>query len=409
MEVYNRHNRKQCLICPRLDTYPCAKCDCSHYCSKECQVVDLPVHRTICKSFAQFKDKPSPAVCRAIYFPVDRPNPEFVWLELDKQYAYDQPDLAAMRKSFLGDSEDYLWPIQLNADFVRMTKVYPHIILGCGSKDAPANQSISTLIGKESYGVRGPFIAYGQVKVIKEDGEKYPVVTDLDTTDLTILTNYFLGRHKHDEATLDSVRIYSNRNSRPGHRFNANTIMSTVAICNGDLGLWSPISIFFGMPLAVMFQIPLRDNQNDTPNIREQIDKLRAQMPPDSGNRIASLLMVDMGMRNDSFAQDFGTIPSEYPVGDAIVIRKDQKPLSPAYLHAFCTWIEEDLLPKFTDANMQIKYALATELDEEDPKNGERACYLSMLRQKMWDRCSRTRFNAWCKEKGINMGQLGQL
>ena len=96
-------------------------------------------------------------------------------------------------------------------------------------------------------------------------------------------------------------------------------------------------------------------------------------------------------------------------MGDATVVRKDQKPLSPAYLDAFGTWIEEDLLPKFTDANMQIKYALATELDEEDPKNGERACYLSMLRQKMWDRCSRTRFNAWCKEKGINMGQLGQL
>lgn len=279
-------------------------------------MVDLPVHRTICKSFARFKTKPSPTVCRAIYFPVDRANPEFVWMDMDKQYAYTQPDLAAMRKSFLDDSTDYLWPIHLNADFVRMMKIYPHIILACGSKapslDDPVNQSITSLIGKQFHGVRGPFIAYGQIKHENEDGEKYPVVTDLDTTDLTIITNYFLGRHRHDQAEMDAVRIYSNRNSRPGHRFNANTIKSTTAICNGDLGLFSPISVFFGMPLAVLFRLPLGENQNDTPKIREEIEKLRAQLPPDSGNRLASLLMIDMGDRKGAVVQEFGTIPSEY-------------------------------------------------------------------------------------------------
>lgn len=96
-------------------------------------------------------------------------------------------------------------------------------------------------------------------------------------------------------------------------------------------------------------------------------------------------------------------------MGDALIIRKDQKPLDQAYLETFCTWIEEDLLPKFTDANDQINYALATELDEEDPKAWKRGVDLIKLRQRMWDRCSRTRFNAWCKEKGINLGRLGQL
>ncbi|KAK6001900.1 hypothetical protein QM012_002390 [Aureobasidium pullulans] len=373
----------------------------------------MPVHRTLCKSFAKFETKPSPAVCRAIYFPVDRANPEFVWLEMDKLYGYTQPDLAVMRKSFLGGSKDYLWPIQLNADFVRMTKVYPHIILGCGSKppslDQPVNESISTLIGKQSHGVRGPFIAYGQIKKVNEDGEKYPVVTDLDTTDLTILTNYFLGRHRHDEATIDGVRIYSNRNSRPGHRFNTNTINSQLALCNNGLGPWSPISIFFGMPLAIIFQLPLGEHQTSTPEGREQIEELRAQLPPDSCNRLAALLMIDLGNRKGAVAQDFGTIPSEYstqPVGDAIVVRKDQKSLNPAYLEAFCDWIQEDLLPKFTDTHDQITYSLSTQYDEDSEEAREQGIALLKLREKMYDRCSRKRFRAWCKEKDIHLGAL---
>lgn len=279
-------------------------------------MVDLPVHRTICKSFAQFKTKPNQTVRRAIYFPVDRPNPEFVWMKMDEQYDYTQPDLVAMRKSFLADSKDYMWPIHLEADYARMLKIYPHIILGCSSKapslDEPVNQSITTLIGKQGHGVRGSFIAYGQIKLKNEDGQKYPVVTDLDTTDLTIITNYFLGRHRYDGAEMDAVRIYSNRNSRLGHRFNANTIISTKELCHGDLGLFSPISIFFGMPLAVMYRLPLGDKQPDTPKIREAIEKLRAELPPDSGNRLASLLMIDMGNRKGAVAQDFGTIPAKY-------------------------------------------------------------------------------------------------
>ncbi|KAH0274340.1 beta-glucanosyltransferase gel2, partial [Aureobasidium melanogenum] len=379
---------------------------------KECQVVDLPVHRTICKSFAQFKTKPSPAVFRAIYFPVDRPNPEFVWMKMDEHYAYTQPDLAAMRKSFLGDSKDCLWPIHLEADHVRMMKIYPHIILGCSLKvpslDDPVNQSITTLIGKEVHGVRGSFIAYGQIKQEDEDGKKYPIVTDLDTTDLTIITNYFLGRHRHDEAEMDAVRIYSNRNSRPGHHFNANTIRSTKELCHGDLGLFSPISIFFGMPLAVLYRLPLGDRQPDTPKIREAIEKLRAELPPDSGNRLASLLMIDMGNRKGAVAQDFGTIPAKYldQLGDAIVVRKDQKPLDPAYLEAFCTWIEEDLLPKFADAHEQIMYSLATEYEEDSQEAREQGIALLKLRDKMYDRCSRKRFRAWCKENGLHLRAL---
>lgn len=80
--------------------------------------------------------------------------------------------------------------------------------------------------------------------------------------------------------------------------------------------------------------------------------------------------------------------------------------MDPAYLEAFCTWIEEDLLPKFTDAHEQIMYSLATEYDEESEEAREQGIALLKLRDKMYDRCSRERFRAWCKEKGLHLGAL---
>lgn len=65
-------------------------------------------------------------------------------------------------------------------------------------------------------------------------------------------------------------------------------------------------------------------------------------------------------------------------LGNVTVARKDMKPLRPEYLQAFCGWIEEELLHKFTDANGEIRYALTNEVDDE-----KRAVRLARLKQKM--------------------------
>jgi hypothetical protein len=49
----------KCLVCPREhDATPYTNCECSHYCSNESKVVDLPIHRTLCKSFVQLETVP---------------------------------------------------------------------------------------------------------------------------------------------------------------------------------------------------------------------------------------------------------------------------------------------------------------------------------------------------------------
>jgi hypothetical protein len=77
------------------------------------------------------------------------------------------------------------------------------------------------------------------------------------------------------------------------------------------------------------------------------------------------------------------------------------KPLDPNYLEAFCDWIEDYLLPKFTDANGWIKHALANKADDED-----RFGKIDDIKQNMWDCCTRKDFYKWCKEKKIRSSAL---
>lgn len=77
------------------------------------------------------------------------------------------------------------------------------------------------------------------------------------------------------------------------------------------------------------------------------------------------------------------------------------KPFEPDYLEAFCDWIEDDLLPKFTDANKLIKHALDNEVDDENRRR-----LITTIKQNMWNRCSRKEFRMWCKQKGIHLSAL---
>jgi hypothetical protein len=191
MMKYN--SRYKCSVCPRLGgTIPCKNCECSHYCSDECRVVDLPVHRMLCKSYARFKIFLGQSKRRAIYLPVDGPGPEFVWIEMEKESEYCLPRFEALQQDYLGGSKNHLL-LQIPQDMVSMVKIFPYIMLVYGSAppytDQPLNKSISTLLGKETHGVRGPVIAFGHTTHQRADGQRSDFVTDLDTRDLAVISN----------------------------------------------------------------------------------------------------------------------------------------------------------------------------------------------------------------------------
>jgi hypothetical protein len=310
----------KCLVCPREhNAAPCTNCECSHYCSNECRVVDLPIHKTLCKSFAQFETVPDIDKCRAIYFSVDGSNPEFVWLELDEETDYQQPNIPTMCKDFLGGSKERLHTLitQDMLSMVRTSEGFPEIVLIYGSvppyTDQPLNKSISALLGIEVHGVRGPVIAYGQFVDPGEDDEEELSITNLDSTDLPVIANWFLGIHREVEVALPIVGVFSNYEQiKRGHRFGQESTMpASILICGGEIGTMSQISIFFGMPLMVILQSE-GPNRLDSPVLRERAAKYVSDLPPNSGNRAAALLLIYMGNHIESADEDFGTIPERY-------------------------------------------------------------------------------------------------
>jgi hypothetical protein len=306
----------KCLVCPRYhDAAPCTHYECSHYCSDECKVVDMPVHKTLCKSFAQFKALSGLHKRRAIYLPVDGSHPEFVWLEMDEQTDYTDPNFPAMHRDFLGGSKDQIY-IRIRQDMLSMASTlsdHPEIILVYGSippyTDQPLNESVSALLGKQVHDVRGPVIAYGLLEEAFKDGH---YVTDLDTTDLGVIANWFLGIHREAKVTMLAVRVNSDREQRlSGRRFEPRSSECILPYASGECGTISQISVIFGMPLMIMMGAE-GPNLGRTPQMLDRIKEIRSQLPPDSGNRTVTLLLIYMGNHILTADKDFGTIPEQY-------------------------------------------------------------------------------------------------
>lgn len=211
-------DKKQCTVCPRPGK-ACSRCNCSFYCSKECQKVDWPLHRTLCASFEHFKERPSLDVRRAIHFPVKGSSPEFVWLSMNGDYFYNQPNLDAMKESYFGGADASTSPVHIYEDLIRKSKIRPEIMLTCGMffamDNSPLNECIYQLGGKTTTFWKGPAVAYGSGLKLDENREEYAVIEDLDTTDLTgIIRLHDLLARRSEKSSSTSSRSYVYSNLR---------------------------------------------------------------------------------------------------------------------------------------------------------------------------------------------------
>ncbi|THW44457.1 hypothetical protein D6D21_04883 [Aureobasidium pullulans] len=409
-------DKKQCTVCPRPGK-ACSRCNCSFYCSKECQKVDWPLHRTLCASFEHFKERPSLDVRRAIHFPVKGSRPEFVWLSMNGDYFYNQPNLDAMKKSYFGGADASTSPVHIYEDLIRKSKIRPEIMLTCGMffamDNSPLNECIYQLGGKTTTFWKGPAVAYGSGLKLDENREEYAVIEDLDTTDLTGIINHVLGRfQKGKQMQCVKVASYGNMNhDKSALRLKSVALESTPTFVNGDMGFESPISRLFGMPLVVI--LTPADNELDyttcspaeAKKLLDFIKIVRLQQPSDSSNMTAGLLMIGCGGKTP-YPVEFGKVPERFTsktAGDAIVVRRDGKPLVPAYLEAFCNWIKEDLYPVFSESRQQsaLELSRSTEGNAAEVSKGKQK--VKELQDKVLDKITRARFYAWCNTKGIEL------
>jgi hypothetical protein len=74
---------KLCVVCDKPADSGCSGCNkAARYCSKECQVLDFPIHTKVCSDFAgpAADDKrPSPQHHRVLFFPAFKVKPEVCW------------------------------------------------------------------------------------------------------------------------------------------------------------------------------------------------------------------------------------------------------------------------------------------------------------------------------------------
>ncbi|USP79575.1 uncharacterized protein yc1106_06849 [Curvularia clavata] len=134
------------------------------YCCAECQESDAPLHNTICTSFANFQERPSPYHYRAILFDAYEVRPRFIWLLIDGMRGIQDVNkddwsryCSGRRSSDITITTDqgFTPPRQFNH---RILVEYDEDSLGRG---LPANLCLIKLCGPEVARFRGNYIARG--------------------------------------------------------------------------------------------------------------------------------------------------------------------------------------------------------------------------------------------------------
>ncbi|TGO81697.1 hypothetical protein BPOR_1050g00030 [Botrytis porri] len=100
-----------CTICsfPAKD---CARCKSAAYCSSECQTMDWPLHKTLCKKITAMPPRPSPTHKLGILFPTYSKSPDLVWVNFKKieipgaEGQFHLPDVDRFLTYDSGDSFD---------------------------------------------------------------------------------------------------------------------------------------------------------------------------------------------------------------------------------------------------------------------------------------------------------------
>ncbi|TIA16530.1 hypothetical protein D6C80_04509 [Aureobasidium pullulans] len=365
--------------------------------------LDYPVHRTLCKTYQHFQRRPNSNMRRAIFFPV-KSEARFVWIEMDQ--LSNQPDFERIKKKCFKNSNCSIEKITIDEDLVYIKKLNPQIVLVCRANSASdgsaVNQSLSRLNDETCTSWKGPVLAYGSEMKMNAAGQETTMCTDLDTTDLGSINNWIMGPLEPRKPFHGSVIFSHGESSKRGRRFDSATLQSLPGVAKVPLSLESQIAYVFGMPLMIMFKIPA--DTTASKEYEEIIKAARSDMPSDSYNSTAGLLLMDLENK-DSDASHFAEIPERYikkSLGDAIVVRKDGRPLETAQLEAFCNWVEHDLLPLFTDARLSIAEELNVDPAADSERWKKRADFCLDLRQKMLARITRKRFYGWCEKEGLN-------
>lgn len=184
-----------CDMCSKPGPQRCQACHKSRYCSRECQKLDWPIHKLVCKLFKDFEERPGGNFRRAIYFPDTNSRPRFIWLPFtwiggdagNGEGIYHLPNLDII----FGKGKQLAAPNSLTFNPV-LNRFLSHTILinygdSCLIDGSPWNKSVYAIVDPElTRHWRGPIVAYGMQGVDFDPSNS----DDLDTTDFRHIIDY---------------------------------------------------------------------------------------------------------------------------------------------------------------------------------------------------------------------------
>lgn len=379
---------KLCAMCNETASKVCSRCRSIQYCSKSCQKVDWLVHKLLCKKFATLGKRPNPLTKRAIWFPVSKDEPQWVWLP----YVENEDDGDIPRFKAFQDKETGFSHIQ----FVERCKILQRDLkckLVVGSGDSmhllPNRGIIANTQGLAPIPWRGSVIVYGQLGAFEDPSQ----LVDINMTDFKHIVEWF-SAYKHTICLLEhfymsnnppgkveGVRINGNfhiikHNApkyqrllvSPGHPLFMNPTVSPVSPISSRLGLNIIIS---RVPFhrAVKYEV--------APKVDESAMYLMFCCNPASEK--------GWGRPYKGWAEDIDTV---------FVVRKDKKPLLPQHVEALIFFCE-------------FKLKLYFDESREAPSP------ITMNRERVLAEITQERFGAFFKEyralKAANMPEWANV
>ena len=207
-----------CAVCPNNATVFCAGCDNIKYCSPACEKLDADQHNTLCSTFKDFQERPSPNHFRSIYFPVNEFRTRFIWLCLDGSRGFHQINHAESSQ-YVPGSQSQSIAVQSHHGISPQREYKNEMIIVCDEamfvNDRSINECLWRLIGPVAQRWRGGYVGVGfkyhygadfsqldaaDCGLVEDD---FPsVALDLDTTSLVPLVVYlaWYSRRKASEG-----------------------------------------------------------------------------------------------------------------------------------------------------------------------------------------------------------------
>lgn len=341
-----------CIICGKPNALRCNRCRSALYCSKLCQRGDYPTHKLLCTSFSNFDvtKRPTNEHLRAVLFPVDKKQPQLIWLHCKWKDNDEFPGRrwqSANCKPFLNN--DHGRPVNIRYNEVLARHLSDLVCLSYRDTflvDGSAPNSSVAMITATSRGYhhdwRGPMVAYGLVGSSFDPEE----CRDIDMNDFRHVADYLVS-YGSDLTSLPAVPLATPKVK--GVRIN----------CLGDQKMFnrppfeaielprttsaftsyehSEIAKRIGLPILTQrcFPHPNWANAKDS-------EMFGNESPYNNQDATFLHLCIDPKVKSDLSRgiMGWGWAPEQWQrdVGSAIVIRQDKKPLSPWHVEALCRY-----------------------------------------------------------------------